>query len=149
MTMKHPFGYDEDEEAMPSGNISRGKTIPNLCSAPLQDGSIISNLALEKPYPWLAHIDEVCQNICQTLRKKEVHYKGSWQKRGGPGAFMMLARKWDRVEAISSEFGYDIFKAMQQNRGDIKDDVDDLIGYLVLVRAEMNRRLEEEEATHG
>lgn len=94
-------------------------------------------------FPWLRHIDPICKKICWTLRKKEVHYKGSWQKRGGPGAFMMLARKWDRIESIAQEHGYDIFEAMMKNNGDIVDDIDDLIGYLVLCRAELVRRQQE------
>ena len=32
------------------------------------------------------------------LLKAERSYGDSWKKRGGVGAFMMLARKWDRLE---------------------------------------------------
>ena len=32
------------------------------------------------------------------LVKAERSYGDSWRRRGGIGAFMMLARKWDRIE---------------------------------------------------
>ena len=32
------------------------------------------------------------------LVEAEKSYGDSWRKRGGTGAFMMLARKWDRIE---------------------------------------------------
>jgi len=32
------------------------------------------------------------------LVEAEKSYGDSWRKRGGVGAFMMLARKWDRIE---------------------------------------------------
>ena len=32
------------------------------------------------------------------LEQAERSYGDSWRKRGGIGAFMMLARKWDRIE---------------------------------------------------
>ena len=31
------------------------------------------------------------------LQEAEKSYGDSWRKRGGVGAFMMLARKWDRI----------------------------------------------------
>src|ERR1039458_3589413 len=35
-----------------------------------------------------------------TLRQKGIHYGDSWKARGGVGAFMMAARKWDRIANI-------------------------------------------------
>ena len=90
---------------------------------------------LKQQYPWLQYLQGVAVGIVNTLHEKEHHYQGSWQKRGGPGAFMMLARKWDRIEAISKDYNFDIFQAVEQNRGDIVDDINDLIGYLLLIRA--------------
>ena len=90
---------------------------------------------MNQQFPWLEYLQPLATSVVSTLHAKEEHYQGSWQKRGGPGAFMMLARKWDRIEAISKEFNFDIFQAVEQNKGDIVDDINDLIGYLLLVRA--------------
>lgn len=93
------------------------------------------NKALYQKFPWLAHLKPTAEKILQTLHDKEVHYEGSWQKRGGIGAYMMTARKTDRVEGIVSKHGYDIFAAMMADTGGVIDDIDDLIGYLLLIRA--------------
>jgi hypothetical protein len=99
-------------------------------------------------YPWLNFLAPVAEAVIKTLKLKEAHYKGSWQKRGGPGAFMMLARKWDRIEGICREdHNYDIFEACDKNTADIVDDVDDLIGYLLLVRARLAMTKEDADAT--
>lgn len=90
---------------------------------------------LTNTYPWLGNLQSIANGIVSTLFKKEQHYAGSWQKRGGPGAFMMLARKWDRIENLAKTKNYDIFEAVEKNDGDVVDDIDDLIGYLLLVRS--------------
>lgn len=91
---------------------------------------------LAQQYPWLGNLREVSGNVVETVFEKEEHYGGSWQKRGGPGAFMMAARKWDRIENICKDkYNYDVFEALAENGGDIRDDIDDLIGYLLLIRA--------------
>lgn len=90
---------------------------------------------LTKEFPWLESLKPVASGIVDTLFEKEIHYRGSWQKRGGVGAYMMTARKTDRIEGIVEKHGYDIFAAMNENTGGIIDDIDDLIGYLLLVRA--------------
>lgn len=68
-----------------------------------------------------------------------VSYGDSWKKRGGVGAFMMLARKMDRIELQVSKQGYDIFKAMREDTRPegIIDDIRDLRRYLLLVEEEM------------
>ena len=45
----------------------------------------------------------------KTLEEKGRTYGDSWKRRGGVGAFMMLARKWDRIENQASKLNYDIF----------------------------------------
>jgi hypothetical protein len=94
----------------------------------------MDNHALCVKYPWLCVAPTVAKNIIETLFKKEEHYAGSWQKRGGIGAFMMMCRKWDRIEKIASENHYDIFTVLEENKADTVDDVDDLIGYLLMIR---------------
>jgi hypothetical protein len=75
------------------------------------------------------------------LMQKDKEYRGSWKKRGGIGAFMMLARKWDRIEAQTEEKGYDIFLALQEMKKEgLLDDIGDLRRYLLLVEMEMQIR---------
>jgi hypothetical protein len=54
---------------------------------------------------------------------------------GGIGAFMMLARKWDRIENQAQVYGWDIFDAMTSDKRPegIIDDIRDLRRYLLLV----------------
>ena len=103
---------------------------------------------LTREFPWLGYLGGITTKIVETLYEKERTYRGSWQRRGGAGAFMMLARKWDRIEAQSKAQGYDIFKAVEVDGGKegVIDDIDDLIGYLLLVRAEASRRQEMEDS---
>lgn len=82
-------------------------------------------------------IANLAQRDVQTLKDKGKTYGSSWKKRGGVGAFMMLARKWDRIENIVSSAGYDIFKAGVANSGDVLDDIADLRAYLLLVESEV------------
>ena len=77
------------------------------------------------------------------LHTSEQSYGDSWKERGGVGAFMMLARKWDRLEKQTKEFKWDIFEAVQEDAREegILDDIKDLRRYLFLVEAEMRIRL--------
>ena len=90
-------------------------------------------------------INEV-QNLAikdtEQLHVSEQSYGDSWRKRGGVGAFMMLARKWDRLEKQVKECNYDIFNAVHIDRREegILDDIGDLRRYLALVEAEVTRK---------
>jgi len=77
----------------------------------------------------------------ENLSIAERSYGDSWKKRGGVGAFMMLARKWDRIENQTEKEGYDIFNAIAANptKTGIIDDIRDLRRYLLLVESEMIR----------
>lgn len=79
-------------------------------------------------------MQELASKIVSTVKEKDASYGSSWRRRGGVGAFMMLARKWDRIENIVKGVGWDVFAALGENKGDVRDDIDDLIGYLLLVR---------------
>jgi hypothetical protein len=86
----------------------------------------------------LEHMQAVADDDVQHLLEKEKTYQGSWKRRGGIGAFMMLARKWDRLEIMSKQRGYDIFR----ETGDGSDgtplaEIRDLRRYLLLVEAEL------------
>lgn len=86
------------------------------------------------------HIDKTIRvyfdRDVMTLVKKDKDYGSSWKRRGGVGAFMNVARKWDRVETqVSTLGGGDIYseKLWNQKREDpFIDDVRDLRGYLLL-----------------
>ena len=69
----------------------------------------------------------------------EEDYGDSWKKRGDIGAFMMLARKWDRIENQVNDYTYDIFLALDEDKRPegLIDDIRDLRRYLLLVEAEM------------
>jgi len=87
-------------------------------------------------------VEQVAQKDVTKLHKAEQSYGNSWKQRGGVGAFMMLARKWDRLEKQVNESNYDIFLAAEKdNRAEgILDDIQDLRRYLMLVEAEIIRK---------
>ena len=80
---------------------------------------------------------QLAQEATQSLHRAEASYGDSWRKRGGVGAYMMLARKWDRLELQVEQHGYDVFKAVAQDQRQegIIDDIRDLRRYLFLVEA--------------
>jgi|TARA_R100000084_G_C4609658_1_gene127423 hypothetical protein len=77
------------------------------------------------------------------LEEAEKSYGDSWRKRGGVGAFMMLARKWDRIENQVKAQQYDVFHAIEADRraDGIMDDIQDLRRYLMLVEEHMTTDL--------
>lgn len=109
---------------------------------------------------YLDHLSEIAEEDAAGLKQAQHHYGNSWKSRGGVGAFMMLARKWDRLENRVSETllhpmsdhstveeaapavrcsAWDIFGhiAADPRPEGIIDDVRDLRRYLMLVEAEM------------
>lgn len=93
----------------------------------------------------MKHIEAVALGDLRELRRKEETYRGSWKRRGGVGAFMMLARKWDRLEPIlSMRHNYDVFAGVGADPsgadGSVLAEVRDLRRYLLLVEAEMINR---------
>lgn len=85
-------------------------------------------------------IREIALGDAAVLEEKGQTYGDSWKKRGGVGAFMMLARKMDRIENICASMNYDVFAVGRVNMGDIMDDIADLRRYLLLVEAEVRAR---------
>lgn len=82
-------------------------------------------------------LEDLTSRLISNVVKKNEEYNESWKKRGGTGAFMMLARKWDRIENFAEQNGYDLFNAILKTQGTLDestmDDIKDLIGYLLLV----------------
>ena len=88
----------------------------------------------------------LCEADIVCLDEKDREYGISWKKRGGIGAFMMLARKWDRIENLVQKHGWNIFEACRKmhsedNIESTLDDIRDLRRYLLLVEMEVLDRL--------
>lgn len=101
---------------------------------------------------YLARLPAVAKSDVDSLIESEKSYKDSWKRRGGVGAFMMLARKWDRLEEAmttdvsTEELGdlseYDVFNRTEVDPRPegIIDDIRDLRRYLMLVESELLER---------
>ena len=83
----------------------------------------------------------IARNDVQELKAAEKSYGVSWRKRGGMGAFMMLARKWDRIENQVKPENYDIFSSYEKDKRQegLLDDIQDLRRYLLLVEEHITR----------
>lgn len=115
------------------------------------------------------HLDAVADEDVVQVVLKDREYGASWKRRGGVGAFMMLARKWDRLDAalnpdrtqgdpreaplsgvVSAPIpAWDIFTAaVADTRPEgVIDDIRDLRRYLLLVEAEiLDRHAQREKA---
>lgn len=84
-----------------------------------------------------------CRASIDVIMRKNLEYGESWKQRGGVGAYMMLARKWDRLENQVKREGWDIFAAMNTDDREegIIDDIRDLTNYLLLVQTEYKARV--------
>lgn len=91
---------------------------------------------------YLEKLDEITQEDAAGLKKAQASYGNSWKSRGGVGAFMMLARKWDRMEERVKRHSYDVFQAVEQDQRaeGVIDDIRDLRRYLALVEADLRAR---------
>ena len=80
----------------------------------------------------IVKVNEIAHKDVQQLHEAEKSYGDSWKQRGGVGAFMMLARKWDRIENQTQREKYDIFQTIRiDNREEgVIDDIRDLRRYL-------------------
>ena len=86
----------------------------------------------------VAGTDQIVYENLTILKAKNAEYGESWKRRGGIGAFMMLARKMDRIETQAARVGNDLKKMLTSDtrQEGVIDDLRDLWGYLVLVDAE-------------
>jgi hypothetical protein len=123
------------------------------CICATNEGDSMGDEQQEVTY--LDHLKPLTEEDVQGLRKAEESYGDSWLKRGGVGAFMMLARKWDRIEKqvvrlpaghyidesmqkVEPTYPYDIFQHMRHSEPNgIIDDIKDLRRYLLLCEAEV------------
>lgn len=87
------------------------------------------------------HLQAIADEDVKFVKNKDASYAGSWKKRGGIGAFMMLARKWDRLENMASVANWDIFKVLFNSfelngeDGSPIAEIRDLRRYLLLLEA--------------
>ena len=90
-------------------------------------------------------IDALANADVTALEEAQKSYGDSWRSRGGVGAFMMLARKWDRIENQVKKQGWDVFKTIYDDPSDkgILDDIRDLRRYLLLVEAYASRNIKQ------
>jgi hypothetical protein len=61
--------------------------------------------------PKWTEMKDLAQEDILSLIESEKSYGDSWKRRGGTGAFMMLARKFDRIEQQAESCNYDVFVA--------------------------------------
>ena len=81
------------------------------------------------------NIKGIAQKDLEALSRAQSSYGDSWRRRGGGGAFMMLARKFDRIEHQSEKHNWNVFEAGEVYKGEagLLDDIRDLRRYLLLV----------------
>lgn len=103
-----------------------------------EGGTDLARLVVPKRYRegLLAAVKELT-----TLVHKNELYGDSWKRRGGAGAFLTMARPWDRLENMAGEFGWDVFAAGlaydTEGDDDILDSINDLRNYLLLIYMEI------------
>ena len=102
---------------------------------------------------FLDHLEPLAARDIATIREKQASYGASWKRNGGIGAFMIFARKWDRIknrvaldiEVRGSAPGAereDVFQhiAADARAEPVLDDIRDLRCFLLLLEAEMAAR---------
>ena len=114
--------------------ILKRRTGSSLVSNGSKDVKLIGERRMGLDAKWTEMKDLAQQDIL-SLIESEKSYGDSWKRRGGTGAFMMLARKFDRIEQQAESCNYDVFKAGNMFGGEdgLLDDIGDLRRYLFLV----------------
>ena len=98
------------------------------------DENVIGEIKMGLDVKW-TEMKDIAQQDIVSLIESEKSYGDSWKRRGGTGAFMMLARKFDRIEQQAESCNYDVFEAGSKFNGEdgLLDDIGDLRRYLFLV----------------
>lgn len=135
--------YRDDGDALagmntdgPLTHLRRKAERTNVVNHRHPDGSIAQDFVA--PFEHLNFLPEVLTRDIEFILEKDVEYNASWNQRGGVGAFMMLARKWDRLEPKVKKYKYDVFDMLKAHPDRI-DDIRDLRRYLALVESEAIR----------
>lgn len=118
------------------------KSFQNVLVAMAQEPIPPVDFTLDSGNRFLNELEKIAIEDAAGLERAFQAYGPSWKSRGGIGAFMMLARKWDRMSNRVERTGWDVFRAIvEDTRGEgVIDDVRDLRRYLMLVEAEMRAR---------
>ena len=93
---------------------------------------------MERYIRQICRLNAITEELVKFVGEKDLHYGSSWRKRGGAGAFFVIARKWDRIEKACETLEsakYDIFNVFETDdrRETILDDCLDLVGYLLIL----------------
>jgi hypothetical protein len=92
----------------------------------------------------MQYLESIAKEDVRFVEMRESTYRGSWKRRGGPGVFMNLARKWDRLEHYASRTGWDLWATLhgglEGEDGTALAEIRDLRRYLLLVEAELMSR---------
>lgn len=96
---------------------------------------------------FLAQLQPIADDDVRTIEEKEKAYGDSWRRNGGIGAFMIFARKWDRIRqrVTTEQPGAARDNILEHIAADtraepILDDIRDLRQFLLLTEAEMAAR---------
>lgn len=102
----------------------------------------ISGAESGEEFDFAASLAAIAEQDVNTILVKNKEYGDSWKSRGGIGAYMMLARKIDRIENQVKKLNYDIFKAINTDTREegIIDDIRDLRAYLLLVETQLKQK---------
>jgi len=90
----------------------------------------------------LKFIPVIAQEDADGLLKAHESYGDSWKKRGGVGAYMVMIRKFDRMERAVEKAGWDIFKAVEADPRveGLVDDIRDARRYLLLIESTLREQ---------
>ena len=93
----------------------------------------------------VSYMKEVTNTLAEIKIMVDAGYKKygeSCLKRGYLGLYMMLARKWDRIELVMERSNYSLQNALSCNPppDGLLDDINDLIVYLVILRSEISAK---------
>lgn len=85
----------------------------------------------------LKFIEEIAQEDASGLIKAHRSYGDSWKKRGGIGAYLIMIRKFDRMERAAEKVDYDIVQAVRDDprTEGVIDDIRDARRYLMLIES--------------
>lgn len=102
---------------------------------------------------FLLQLQPIATDDVETIERKEKAYGDSWRRNGGIGAFMIFARKWDRIkQRVTTEVPAaegrpgaardNILEHLAADRRSepLLDDIRDLRQFLLLTEAEMAAR---------
>lgn len=133
------WDQDDYQRGMANGLIL-ALTIMKESLQPGESPPYLFNVGYSDPH--LNYLKDIASEDANGLIKAHESYGDSWKKRGGAGAYFVMIRKFDRLDNVMPKFGWDIFKAiLEDKRGEgVLDDIRDARRYLLLIEAEARAR---------